>query len=766
MLRASALMATLAIALGCSLHRANQAFDEGRYEEALESYRSVLQRDPTNVKARIGLKRAAQLSAEMHLTKARDLERKGADDQSIKTEVAKALTFDLDNQIAQDWIVRLEQKIAREKAEQEAAEDQEAARARAEAQNPVQLDPRSTEGADLRFTRRTSLREIFASISSASGVNIILHSTFQDQNVSIDLRGLNFYRAMDTLMLQNDLFYRTIDKHTIMIFKNTPQNRDQYENQLVKTFYLANADPNEVRSTLTSIMPQLRLFTDKRMNAIIVRAKPLDMSIADRVIGQLDKALPEVMVYMELMEVTESTLQKVGLLPVLGAGDESGTFRAGATTVNNSSGLNTNNGFTRIRTADIRVLFPNLALDFLKSNGDARLVASPNVRVVTGQKGEVNIGEKISTTQSAISVPTTGAGTTGSTGGLPGGVGQTSFGYEDVGVKIAVEPRVHGDREVTLKIEAKVTTLKAGSQPGRPDLGQREIKTSARLRDGETAIFGGLLKDEEQKQLQGIWGLADIPLFGKLFSNNRTSKAKTDVILTIRAVLVRRPVLMEDDYKAFNPDDAASNLLNQKNELVKKAMNARKPSPAAGVSDANASTSANAATLAAPAQTPAATPNPQAPAPPISDPPVKSPIPGQDVRPPGSADLVFYISPTTAQMAKGEKVQMSILVSGGKGLSTGVLDLRIPPGLKLLSATAGDFLSSDGGSLDQASPANGALKLNFKRSGQGVDSGALVFLEFEAVAPGNSPVLIQSGQFLAGTGPVSARWVNALVTVQ
>lgn len=746
--------AMLLLALGCSLHKANQAYDEGRYDDAVASYREVLRNDPSNTKARIGIKRASQRAAEGHIALARKAEQRGMTD-TVLMEVKKALVLDPDNQIAQDWLIRLEQNAAQVRAEEDAADDLEALKAKADTVNAVQLNPRSIEGLDLNFSRRTSLREIFATLSRASGVNIITHSSFQDQNISIDLRGLPFQRILDTLMLQNDLFYKVIDKNTIMVFKATPQNRDLYENQLLKTYYLSNADPTELRSTLTTLNPQLRVFTDKRINAIIVKAKPLELAVVDQVVRSLDKAKAEVMVYMELMEVTENSLEQVGLLPVINASDTSGTFRLGATTVNNTSGLNTNSGFTKIHTADIRVLFPNLALDFLKGNGDARLVASPNVRVLSGETGEVNIGEKISTTQSQLSLPTTGTTSTASTSSLLGGVGQTSFSYEDVGVKIKVEPRVHHNGEITLKINSLVTTLKSGSTPGRPDLGKREIITSARLRDGETAIFGGLLKDEEQKSLQGIWGLADIPLIGRLTGNTRNSKAKTDVILTIRAVLVRKPVLTEQDLAAFNPDEAASHsgLFSPKPaKPVPAGTAAAAPSQPAPAEPGSASTAA------APSS---ATPMPSTA---IQD--KKPDAPPADQAAPAASDLVIFMTPVASEIKVGERVQIGLTVSGGKGLSSGTVELRLPAGLKLGSVSPGDFITTEGGSLEQVPGKDGTLKLVFKRNSPEVDSGQLATLELTGLTPGNAPVLIQSGQFLAGANPISGRWSNALVTVQ
>ncbi len=771
------LVAVLVLALGCSLHKANKAYDEGRYDDAVAEYRAALRHDPTNPKAKIGIQRASTRAAESHLNLARKAEARGSTD-TVLNEVRKALILDPDNQVAQDWLYKLEQKLAKDRAEADTADDLELMKVKADATNAVQLNPRTIDGIDLNFSRKTSLREILATLSKASGVNIIPHMSFQDQSISIDLRGLPFQRILDTLMIQNDLFYKVIDKNTIMVFKNTPQFRDQYENQILKTYYLSYADPNDLKQTISSINALIKVYMDKRVNALIVKAKPLDLAVVDQVIRTLDKPKAEVMVYFELMEVTENSLEQVGLMPVLNATDTSGTYRIGATTVNNTSGMNTNSGFTKIHTADIRMLFPNLALDFLKSNGDARLVASPNVRVLSGETGEVNIGEKISTTQSSLSLPTTAtAGTNASS--LLSGVGQTSYSYEDVGVKIKVEPRVHNNGEINLKIESLVTTLKSGSTPGRPDLGKREIKTMARLRDGETVIFGGLLKDEEQKSLQGIWGLSDIPLIGRLIGNTNTTKAKTDVLLTIRAVLVRRPVISEQDMAPFNPEDSAAKTGPFSSPAVKKAPVA--PAPAPGPQ--TPATAPKVAPTTAPASTPATQPVPTpvpSTAPPQPEPPAAAQpptaTPGIEASPdkkptvpdaaPAPSDLVIFMSPVATEIKVGGIARISLTVSGGQGLSSGTLELRLPPGLKLKSVVPGEFITAENGGLENYPGKDGSLRLVFRRSPTGADSGPFATLEVEGVSNGNAPVLIQSGQFMTGNTAISGRWSNALVTVQ
>ena len=550
----------LVMTLSCGLHKATVAYDEGRYDDALTEYRKALKKDPGNLQAMIGLRRTSPLAAEDHLKKAKDAQKHGRSEVET-TEVGTAVLLDPANAVAVDWLNQIETRAERHRAQAEAEESVDAARIRGEAVNPLPINPRSLEGMDLNFTRKTSLKEIFQQLSKNSGVNIVLHSSVsaQDQQISVDLRGLTFQRVLDTLMLQSDLFYKVMDPNSIMVFKKTPQNLNEYENKLIRTFYLSNAEVENVRQIFNALMPQLRVFIDKRLNAITVMAKASDLNIAQRIVNQLDKAKAEVMIYLELLEVSENDSENLGLLPVTGtdATTTSGTYSLGVTTTSlNSSGQNAQSSLS-INSSSLQYLLPSLRLDMLKQTGKSKLLADPNVRVISGETGEVNIGDKISTTQSSIGTPTTSTSSSSSSTTTTGTLtAQTSYSYQDVGVKIKVKPRVHFNGDITIDLESEITTQKAGGDPGRPNLSQRVIKTSARLRDGETAIFGGLLKEDEQKNLQGIWGITDIPVIGGLLANHANEKDKTDVILSIRAVVVRKPDLAEDDFEAFDPDQA------------------------------------------------------------------------------------------------------------------------------------------------------------------------------------------------------------------
>jgi type II secretory pathway component GspD/PulD (secretin) len=787
--KTAALAICLALATGCALHRAKVAAEEGRYDEALAHYRTLMRKDPNNIKAKIGYRRTAPLAAEQHLKLAREAQRRGQEGVERK-EVAAALVLDPSNAVAADWMVRLEEAAERRRAQEDADESVESLRQKGESKAVLPINPRSLEGMDLNFTRKTSLREILMQLSKNSGVNIILHSsaTQQDVQISVDLRGLTFQRILDTLMLQSDLFYRVMDTNTIMVFKKSTQNLTEYENKLIKTFYLSNAEVDSVRSIFNALMPQLRVFVDKRLNAITAMAKQSDLAIAQRIVNQLDKAKAEVMVYIELLEVSQSAKEAVGLLPL--ATDpraQDGVYRMGATLDGGFTALNQNKGAVRISKSDIKFLFPSLALDFLKANGDGKLLASPNVRVVSGETGEVNIGEKISTTQSSIGVPGLGGSTTStatsSLGSYP--TQQTQYSYEDVGVKIKVKPRVHFNNDITLELETDIKTQKAGSTAGRPDLSQRIIKTFARLKDGETAVFGGLLKEDEQKNLQGIWGITDIPILGRLLGNTTRQNSKTDVLLTIRAVVVRKPDFSEEDFEAFDPDQAP----DTKPFLPKtrKGGEARTKAPEAPAKAPEAQGKPE--PPAAPAPVPQPAPSRPAPSKPAAPPAEAQPAPSRPAVPPAEAqtaqpapqapatpqggtaapeasELVFFMDPISGSIPKGKRARVSVYASGGQGLTSGSMDLRLDPRLKLVGITPGDFLTSEGGALDQTPGKDGGLVLNFKRRGGATDSGTFAVLELEGVETGKGTVLIQGGRYLVGANPISARVVNAMITVE
>jgi general secretion pathway protein D len=358
---------------------------------------------------------------------------------------------------------------------------------------PVLIEPRSLAGMNLDYTRGAKLGEVFQDLSKHSGVSIILHASVaaQEFSTSADLRAMSFQRALDTLLLQNNLFYKVLDPNSIMVFKKTPQNLQEFENKSIKTFYLSNAEVEVVRSTFNSLMPQLRVFIDKRLNAVTIQGNPSELANAQQVVNNLDRTRGEVRLQMELIEVGQKASVAAGLLSMIGT----------------------------TPSRDTKAVAPDQALAKVMQDGDGKLLASPTMRVVSGETSEIRIGGKPALIPEATGAKTTKSASTG----RPGGTGQAPQS-EGLGVRIKVKPRLHPDHEITLELEYESTEPLHADDPGRSSLRERVIRTTVRLKDGEIAVFGGLLLDEERESAAGGAG---------------GGKEKKDRVLLVKAMAER-----------------------------------------------------------------------------------------------------------------------------------------------------------------------------------------------------------------------------------
>jgi hypothetical protein len=313
------------------------------------------------------------------------------------------------------------------------------------------------------------------------------------------------------------------------------------------------------------------------------------------------------------------------------------------------------------------------------------------------------------------------------------------------------------------------TLIPDTSSPGRPNIGQRIIKTTARLQDGETAVFGGLLKEEEAKTLEGVWGITDVPVLGSILGHTTSRKVRTDVILTLRAVVLRSPSLQGEDFDAFDPDRAPS---------ATKPFAPKPDPPAAQLPAAPAPAEATPA-APPPAEAPPDVPGPAEARPESDGPDVDAPEadgPEAAAKPPAAgpgaaatpvsaatAPVVFYLAPLTAEAEPGERLTLRLAGSGTKGLTGGTMALQVDPRLKVLAIRAGDLAN---GASFQATPGGaGSYTLNFNTAGQ-ADQGTLAVLDLQAVNAGEATVTLQAPSLNAGANPLSGNCINALVSIR
>jgi general secretion pathway protein D len=391
-----------------------------------------------------------------------------------------------------------------------------------------------------------SSRLIYTAIARFADVNIVFDPAFRDVPLSLDLRNATLENALASLSASTQTFYRVTGPRTITVIPDTQAKRREYEETIVRTFYLSNADIKEVVDLLRIVVDARQISPITATNSISLKDTPERIAAAGRLIAAIDKARPEVIIDVELLEVDRTRLKEFGIQlasPGTSPPGISGSFDA------NREGL-TLQDLRNLTASDIFVSgLPGVYYRLLKNDTNTRILANPQLRVADGLPAEAKFGQR-------VPVPiTTFAPIAG------GGVNQqpiTSYAYENIGVNIDITPRTHHDDEVSLALKVSMSSVSGEGFGGLPTFGNREINTTIRLRDGETNMLAGLIRDDERLIRSGIPGLSDLPVLGRIFSTNRNEVQQTDIILTLTPHIVRVLELSESDLRPFRMGRDAS----------------------------------------------------------------------------------------------------------------------------------------------------------------------------------------------------------------
>jgi len=526
------------LASGCVSSR---AYRDGEREEARKHwdlavlyYERALALDPKDSSARISLQRARFQAAQAHYERGRLHRSAGQLDLAV-AELEVSIALDSTNDSALQELRRAKADIESRNRENAGGTSVERAKARTRGMRgaPPMLNPSSTKPIDVAFAPDTNIKKIYAALGAAAGINIIYDPQLKDDKFTLDLRGMTFQKALETAMRQAGHFYKVIDEKTILIAQDTQQNRKEYEDQVIRTFFLSNGDVKDVSAMVRSILDLRRLGTIPALNAIIIRDTADKVAVAERLIEVNDKAKAEVVVDVELLQVNTDKAMNLGL-SFSTPGSVSVTPGGGAAVTSLPwsaiKGLGIN---------DLSFSIPTIAYNFLKQNTDAELLAKPQLRIAEGEKAQLVIGDRVPIPVTTISTQQA----IGQTGIIP----ITSYQYQDVGIKIDMEPRVHHNKEVSLKLTIEVSQLGAFNKDGQPTIGTRTITSSIRLKDGETNFLAGLIRKDTSRTKSTIPFLGDLPLIGALFTQNITDDKRTDLYLTLTPHIIRSPQITDED---------------------------------------------------------------------------------------------------------------------------------------------------------------------------------------------------------------------------
>jgi general secretion pathway protein D len=551
------LLIPASVALGCaanaSYRKAEQLETDGQWDDAVLRYMDALSNDPGNIKYQAALLRAKMKASESHFEKGKQFEKANVLERAL-VEYQQATQLDPTNQYAEAQLEHVRRAIALQRLNRPAETiEQMKIRARGARPQPPMLNPRSDQPISLEFPQAVSIFQIYRALGQAFGINVLFDPNLKDQDIAIDLKDVTAQSALETLMHAAGHFYKVIDEHTILIAADTPQNRRTYEDLVIQTFYLSNAEVKDMTQILRSLIDAKKIATNEQLNAIILRDTADKVKVAEKIIETNDKAKAEVVVDVELLQIDTTKLSDLGIaLSQYSIGQQLDTGSIGAATSTSGttgSTATTSSTSTPLRVSNIPYLnqsnwilnIPSFVYNFIKQNSEARLLAKPQLRITEGQKANLIIGDK-------VPIPLTTFNTSNTVGSSI--VPVTSFQYQDVGVKIEIEPRVHHNQEVTLKVKIEVSNLGANivsNGTSQPTIGTRSFDSTIRLKDGETNFLAGLIRDDDSTSDQGIPGLSDLPVIGRLFSDKNHQNAHTDVVLTLTPHIIRNAEITEED---------------------------------------------------------------------------------------------------------------------------------------------------------------------------------------------------------------------------
>lgn len=575
LMRYAVFLAILLVSFGCSttgrVFQGEHYLKTQQWDLAVKEYREAVQRDPGNMTYRSGYELAVLEATNAHHKKGLDYLHNQRFPEAIE-EFKNGLMSSPNHEGLQ---AAIRQAMARKEARERTATGKSLMDAgrfkdalkeyrKASELDPDYAEPRTltekvqrtleNEQSDDPLTlaankpitlnfKNTNIREAFELLAKMAGINVLFDEEVKTQQITIFAKDVTFRQALKLLMSTNKLFMKKVSKDTIIIIPKNRAKIDQYQDLQIRTFYLNSMQAKDMVNILRTMLETKKILINDKANAIILRDSPEKIRLAEKIIEANDREDAELMLDVQILEISRNEIEKIGLK--LGS-----TTPAVSSWIKDSVGTVGTTGITlstlgHLSPESFLFVLPSVALDLLKTNTNTKTLASPKLRVIHRKPAKILIGQRVPI---QISTTTTTAGTSS-------GTTSSNFEYRDVGIKLNVEPEVHINNEVTLKLGLEVSTLgdlkDFGGGSKQYIFGTRNADTTLHLRDGETTIIGGLIQDEERKTGNRIPGLSDAPVVGRLFAARDEELVNTDILMSITPHLVRRMELPSADAQTF-----------------------------------------------------------------------------------------------------------------------------------------------------------------------------------------------------------------------
>jgi general secretion pathway protein D len=567
-IRLAGALGLLLLCIACN--PANEAYREGRkaedrkdYDSAVIFFGKALQEQPANSQYMLHEKVARQQASSFHFEQGRKLLAQNRLSEAA-AEFQKAVGVDPSNEAAAQELAKVVAKQAAAKLERERA-IQQALKQQEEVATPPVVKLKAFPQEPLAHFRLTAdSRKVFETLAKLAELNVAFSHDFQPRPLSLDLTNVRLEDALHIAALSANVFWKVVTPNTILIIPDSPTNRREYEEEVLRTFHLANplapADRTAISTALKQVLGLQKVIDNPESNSIIIRDTPERVAAAEELIHSLDLAKGEVLVNVTVMEASVDRVRNLGLAPLspqppaiaailFTPPSTTTTTESGTTTTTTPQGLPLNQ-LGKISTSDFSIVLPNVVADALLSDTRAHVLQQPQVRATDGQTAKLRIGQRIPYATGSFLPSFGGTVSTGTTTGTAttGLLASTQFQYQDIGVNLDITPHITATGEVGLHAVIEILNQAGTSTIGglsEPIFGQRKVEQDIRLREGESTVLGGLIEHDDNKIVSGLPFLADIPGLRYFFSTEEKDQTEEEILIMLTPHIVRLPEVRE-----------------------------------------------------------------------------------------------------------------------------------------------------------------------------------------------------------------------------
>jgi general secretion pathway protein D len=521
------------------------------YDAAYDFYQKALKSQPENAEYQIKFNQARFEASAFHVKQGVKLRERG-DLPGAAGEFQRAAAIDPSSPIAEQELRKTAEMIGeRDHAAEAAAESTEGPVEPPLASMPPEIRPLSRAPISLHMSNDAKI--VFDTIGKLAGLTVVYDPDFPARRIPIALDGVTIEQALDIASLESKAFWKPVTENIIFVIPDQPQKRRDYEEQEVRTFYLSNTvqaqDLTEIVTGLRQLLDLKRLQQLNAQNAIIIRDTPDKLAIAEKMIKDIDKAKPEVVIQVQVLEARLDKMRNLGILPgqsasigVVPPGTTTTTTGTSTTSTSTTTNILTLQNLAHLNGSAYSVTLPNFTANALLNDSDTKIIQNPEVRSVDGQPAKLRIGDRVPVATGSFQAGVGVGSTAGS--GFVNPLVNTQFQYIDVGVNVDITPRVHPNHEVSMKVSIEVSSVTGQSNIGgiqQPIISQRKIDHEIRLKEGEANILGGLVEKTETKSNNGWPGLGNVPLLRYLFAEDSKSYEDDEILIILTPRIVRMP---------------------------------------------------------------------------------------------------------------------------------------------------------------------------------------------------------------------------------